>query len=291
MILADALIPKGRRDHRARIARGGHHRRRRRLHAVAARLLRQPRHRGIRVDARVQRHVQVRHRVRRLVDEARLRELFPSVRVDARQPDHDAVRAQRACTGERRRCRRASRPILHRLAAGRANLAPKPASNFPFDVWYGYHFDAVLLGKFLHRKALERGVKYRSCHVTRANGTIAATSPRCDAGRRNHRRRFLRRLHRLRLAPDRQGAGHALRQFRRQPVQRRRGRHADADGRVHPIADGLDRDEARLGLEDPADQRYGNGYVYSSSFCSADRPSTSCANPWGCWNPTRRPAI
>ena len=44
-------------------------------------------------------------------------------------------------------------------------LAPKPQRNFPFDVWYGYHFDAVLIGQFLHRKALERGVKYKSCHV------------------------------------------------------------------------------------------------------------------------------
>jgi hypothetical protein len=45
------------------------------------------------------------------------------------------------------------------------HLAPKPNRNFPFDVWYGYHFDAVLLGQFLQKKAIERGVKYKSCHV------------------------------------------------------------------------------------------------------------------------------
>src|SRR5437879_10385352 len=33
------------------------------------------------------------------------------------------------------------------------HLAPKPSSNFPFDIWYGYHFDAVLLGQFLQKKA------------------------------------------------------------------------------------------------------------------------------------------
>src|SRR5438445_324582 len=38
-------------------------------------------------------------------------------------------------------------------------MAPKPARSFPFDVWYGYHFDAVLLGQYLHAKAVERGVK------------------------------------------------------------------------------------------------------------------------------------
>ena len=145
------------------------HRRRRGLDAVAARLLRQPRHRGIRVDAGVQRHLQVRHHVRRLVDEAGLRELLPSVRLDARQPHDDAVRPQRRGAGQRRRRARAPGPLLHRRAPGRPSAcAPKPAESFPFDVWYGYHFDAVLLGQFLHRKALERGVRYKSCHVTHA---------------------------------------------------------------------------------------------------------------------------
>src|SRR6266436_9207062 len=66
--------------------------------------------------------------------------------------------------------------IAARLAAGR--LAPKPAEHFPFDIWHGYHFDAALLGQFLQGKALERGVRYRSCHVThatlRADGAIAS---------------------------------------------------------------------------------------------------------------------
>jgi glycine/D-amino acid oxidase-like deaminating enzyme len=57
--------------------------------------------------------------------------------------------------------------VASRLADAR--LAPIPAEQFPFDVWYGYHFDAALLGRYLHRKAVERGVRYRSCHVTQAN--------------------------------------------------------------------------------------------------------------------------
>ena len=40
-------------------------------------------------------------------------------------------------------------------------LAPLPAENFPFHFQYGYHFDSVLIGKFLREKAKESGV----CHV------------------------------------------------------------------------------------------------------------------------------
>ncbi|MDP9123586.1 MAG: tryptophan 7-halogenase [Pseudomonadota bacterium] len=38
--------------------------------------------------------------------------------------------------------------------------APRPAHEFPFDIGYGYHFDATLLGAFLHAKALARGVEH-----------------------------------------------------------------------------------------------------------------------------------
>ena len=41
--------------------------------------------------------------------------------------------------------------------------APRPAHEFPFDIGYGYHFDAALLGAFLQTKALARGV----AHVAR----------------------------------------------------------------------------------------------------------------------------
>ncbi len=57
-------------------------------------------------------------------------------------------------------------------------LAPIASENFPFTANYGYHFDAMLLGKFLHKKAVERGVRYQACHVSHASldaaGNIAA---------------------------------------------------------------------------------------------------------------------
>ncbi len=70
--------------------------------------------------------------------------------------------------------------IASRLAA--KHLAPKPAEHFPFDIWHGYHFDSVLLGQYLHKKALQRGVRYLTAHVTHANldehGAIASLGTR-----------------------------------------------------------------------------------------------------------------
>ncbi len=70
--------------------------------------------------------------------------------------------------------------IAARLAA--EHRAPKAAASFPFDIWHGYHFDAGLLGQFLQKKAVQRGVQYRSCHVTHATldeqGNIAAVHTR-----------------------------------------------------------------------------------------------------------------
>ena len=39
-------------------------------------------------------------------------------------------------------------------------LAPIAPPNFPFQMDYAYHFDSVLLGRFLKNKAIQRGVKY-----------------------------------------------------------------------------------------------------------------------------------
>src|SRR6204780_1995829 len=70
--------------------------------------------------------------------------------------------------------------IASRLAEN--HLAPKPAEHFPFDIWHGYHFDSVLLGEFLKKKALERGGRYLTAHVTHANldehGAIASLGTR-----------------------------------------------------------------------------------------------------------------
>ncbi|MBA4217593.1 MAG: tryptophan 7-halogenase [Proteobacteria bacterium] len=52
-------------------------------------------------------------------------------------------------------------------ALARQGRGPRARADFPFDVWYGYHFDATLLGQFLARKAVERGVSHLQRHVHR----------------------------------------------------------------------------------------------------------------------------
>ena len=51
-------------------------------------------------------------------------------------------------------------------ALARQGRGPRAHRNFPFDIWYGYHFDATLLGQFLAAKAVERGVQHLQRHVT-----------------------------------------------------------------------------------------------------------------------------
>ena len=160
--------------------------------------------------------------------------------------------------------------IASRLAE--AQLAPIPAGSFPFDVWYGYHFDAVLLGKFLHKKALERGVKYKSCHVTHANlndrGDIASVST--QEGETIGADFFV----------DCTGFASLL----------------SIKALATPFVSFSDNlfNDAAVAMPTPMDEfipsqtvatamkhgwawkipltsRYGNGYVYSSSFCSADQ--------------------
>ncbi|HVX03996.1 MAG TPA: tryptophan halogenase family protein [Rhodanobacteraceae bacterium] len=66
--------------------------------------------------------------------------------------------------------------ISARLA--RECKAPRPQASFPFDVWYGFHFDSVLLGKFLQKKSVERGVRHLAGHAADvqlgASGDIAS---------------------------------------------------------------------------------------------------------------------
>ncbi|MGH8182499.1 MAG: tryptophan halogenase family protein [Rhodanobacteraceae bacterium] len=63
--------------------------------------------------------------------------------------------------------------------------APRAPRSFPFDVWYGFHFDSVLLGQFLQKKAIEAGVNHVTAHVTNArlseDGNIASLQLEGDA--------------------------------------------------------------------------------------------------------------
>lgn len=160
--------------------------------------------------------------------------------------------------------------IASRLAD--EHLAPIPASNFPFDVWYAYHFDSALLGKFLHRKALERGVRYRSCHVSHATlddrGDIASVTT--QEGESIGADFFV----------DCTGFASLLigKTLATPFISFSNNLFNDAAVAMPtPIDEFIPSQTVSTAMKYgwawkiPLTSRYGNGYVYSSSFCSADQ--------------------
>jgi tryptophan 6-halogenase len=159
--------------------------------------------------------------------------------------------------------------LAARLAERR--LAPKPAESFPFDIWHGYHFDAVLLAQFLHKKALDRGVRYRACHVTHATldekGAIASVATRDGETIRAD------------MYIDCSGfAGLLIEQALKTPyISFAENLFNDAAVALpSPLDDSIPCETVSSALRHgwawkiPLTSRYGNGYVYSSRFCSAD---------------------
>ncbi len=163
--------------------------------------------------------------------------------------------------------------IAARLAE--RELAPKPATNFPFDIWHGYHFDSVLLGQFLHKKALERGVTHRTAHLTHATldaaGDIAAVHT--DGGDSIAADLFI----------DCTGfAGLLIDKALKTPfVSFASNLFNDAAiAMPTPIGDSIPSETVSTAWNHgwawkiPLTSRFGNGYVYSSRYCSADQAET-----------------
>jgi len=170
--------------------------------------------------------------------------------------------------------------IAARLAVQRR--APKAQESFPFDIWHGYHFDANLLGQFLHRKALERGVRYQSCHVTGAtlgaNGAIA--SIQTQEGETITADLFV----------DCTGfAGLLIDKALKTPfVSFSSNLFNDAAVALpSPMDESIPSETVSSALKHgwawkiPLTSRYGNGYVYSTQFCSPDAAETELRDRLG----------
>ena len=162
------------------------------------------------------------------------------------------------------------------------NLAPIPSENFPFTTSYGYHFDATLLGRFLQKKALERGVRFTPCHIEHASlnehGDIDAVITRDG----------------LRITADLfvdcSGFSSLLieKTLKTPFVSYTDNLYNDSAialpteiGSVIPSQTLSTAMKFGWAWKIPLTNRFGNGYVYSSQFCSSDEAETELREKLG----------
>ena len=173
---------------------------------MAARLLRQPGHRGGRsgcppVNATYKCGITFEG----WSTKPGFEKYFHPFASDARQPHDAPVRAQRRGAHQRRQ--RACAPDRFFIATTPRRRPPgaevelRPSRSTSGTATTS---DAVLLGQFLQRKAVERGVATRAATSrtprSTADGAIESVS---DAGGRDHRRGPVRRLQRFCRSADR----------------------------------------------------------------------------------------
>lgn len=167
-----------------------------------------------------------------------------------------------------------------RLAEER--LGPKPNENFPFDVDYGYHFDAHLVAEFLREKAVARGVKHLQAQVQGVNQSASGDidSLITDDHGEVEGDFFV----------DCSGFRGALIQQTLNVPFRSFAENLFNDAAVvlpTPQVDKIASQTVSTALkhgwawEIPLTHRIGNGYVYSSSHCSADAAETELRETLG----------
>jgi len=154
-------------------------------------------------------------------------------------------------------------------------LAPIAHENFPFQFDYAYHFDSVLVGKFLQKRAIANGVKHIEGTVKdvqlHENGDIASITL---ADNQSLSADFF---------VDCTGFASVLLQRTLKVAFRSFSENLFNDAAVAmptPITANIPSQTISTALangwawEIPLTNRFGHGYVYSSSHCSADEAET-----------------
>ncbi len=154
-------------------------------------------------------------------------------------------------------------------------LAPIASENFPFEVNYGYHFDSALLGKFLGKKAVERGVEHKEAKINgvilNERGEIASVTT--EAGETIHADFFV----------DCSGfVGLLIQKALKIPFKSFKDNLFNTSAVVMPTPNDeeIESQTISTALKNgwawsiPLTSRIGNGYVYSSHFCTKDEAET-----------------
>lgn len=154
-------------------------------------------------------------------------------------------------------------------------LAPIPHHNFPFEVTYGYHFDSILLGQFLRKRATGLGVKHTVTTIVdvnqHPNGEISSLTT--DSGKKIEGDFFV----------DCSGfIGYLIQKTLNVPfVSFAENLFNDSAVTMpSPIDKDIPSETISTALKNgwawkiPLQSRYGHGYVYSSNYCSSDEAET-----------------
>lgn len=159
---------------------------------------------------------------------------------------------------------------------------PKPNENFPFFVEYGYHFDAGLLGEYLRERATAGGVRHLQANVVEVeqaqDGDIAGLRTDADEVVEGD---FFVDCSGFRGTLIQDTLGVPFRSFAKNlfndaavvlPTEQREsiGSQTISTAMKHGWAWHI-----------PLTHRIGNGYVYSSSHCSADEAETELREALG----------
>lgn len=164
-------------------------------------------------------------------------------------------------------------------------LAPVAPPNFPFEINYGYHFDSALLGTFLARTAASKGVKYVQATVSDVvldqQGNIdylkSVEGQTIKADFYVDSTGFRSQLLQQALKVPFISCAESL--FNDSAVVFPTPQTGDVE--VQTIATALKNGWA---WTIPLTHRVGNGYVYSSRFCSKDAAETEFRQHLGLLN-------